>query len=65
MSKINAKTNDQAYNKSKTVRWDRINRIILDGVTKSVDKNDYYFAKFVTALGEYGAITTYSLTGII
>jgi len=65
MNKIHTKTNDQAVNKSKTIRWDRINRIIMDGITKSVDKNEYYFAKFVTALGEYSIINTNCLTGII
>ena len=65
MNTIDAKTNNQTINKSKTIRWDRINKIIRDGVTKSVDQNEYYFSKFVTALGEYGAINTNCLTGII
>jgi len=64
MNKIHKNTNDQAVENSKTIRWDRINRIIMDGVTKSVDENEYYFAKFVTALGEYSAVNNNCLTGI-
>jgi hypothetical protein len=65
MNKIHTKSNEQLFNKDKASRWDRINRIIRDGITKSFDNNDYYFAKFITALGEYSAVNTNCLSGII
>jgi hypothetical protein len=65
MNKNNATTNNQAVNKSKTIRWDRINRIIQDGVTKNMDNNEYYFSRFMNTLGEYSVFNTNCLTGMI
>jgi len=62
-NEINA--NNQTGNKSKTIRWDRINRIIRDGVTKNMDNNYYYFSRFMNTLGEYSAVNTNCLTGML
>jgi len=57
--------NNEVLDMKKTSRWERINRIIRDGVTRNMDHNDRYFANFIFTLGDYGAINTNCLTGIV
>lgn len=65
MNKNKAGTNNQEVNKSKMIRWDRINRIIQDGITKNMDSNESYYSNFMNSLSGSRTANFICLTGMI